>query len=125
MKFSKKLKKELEDVLRHLRRAEIYLKKDKIAGIAWKTDSPNGGSYIIKNPECSDVHAVDVMNTFTGSDLTGLLKARQMLTDLLNDEKMEGEVGQYSQTPLSEEGAARLGDICTTISAAKKDGVTE
>lgn len=85
MKFSKKQKRALEDVLDHLERAELYLSRGDVVGIAVRTLSPNGASYIIKNPECSPIHAVDVVNKKIGSDLTGLYASRQMLHNLLQE----------------------------------------
>ncbi|MFZ2412333.1 MAG: hypothetical protein WAW23_12230, partial [Candidatus Methanoperedens sp.] len=70
----------------HLERAEKYIKSDDIAGIATKTEYPNGASYIIKNIECSDVRFVNVMNKNTGSDLMGLYTARRLLADFIRQE---------------------------------------
>lgn len=86
MKLAKKQIRALEGILFHLERAEKYIKRDDIAGIATKTEYPNGASYIIKNIECSGVHFVDVMNKNTGSDLVGLYTARQLLADFMGQE---------------------------------------
>jgi len=90
MKLTKKQIKALENIKQHLERAERYIKKDDVAGIAIKTQSPNGASYIIKNPECisecsSNASAVDVVNKNVGSDLMGLYTARQLLADFLQE----------------------------------------
>lgn len=90
MTLSKKEERTLRNILSHLERAEKYLRGDMIAGIARKTDSPNGASYHIENTKCSEVHTVDVMTTFTGSDLMGLPMARKALAEFL-DGKLEKE----------------------------------
>ncbi|MFZ3166778.1 MAG: hypothetical protein WA130_04120 [Candidatus Methanoperedens sp.] len=90
MKLSKKQERTLRSILHHLERAEKYLKGGRIAGVAWETDNPNGASYHIENTECSEVHTVDVVTTFTGSDLMGLPMARQALAEFL-DGKPEKE----------------------------------
>lgn len=83
MRLTKKQTRELENILSHLERAEKYIKRDDIAGIATKTEYPNGASYVIKNIECSGVHFVDVVNKNTGSDLMGLYTARRLLADFI------------------------------------------
>lgn len=83
MKLSKKQRKALALVLHHLERAEKCLKKEDVAGIAIKTDFPNGASYSIGNKDCSGVHSVNVVNKNVGSDITGLYTARQLLSDFL------------------------------------------
>ena len=51
MKLSNKHRRALELVLHHLERAEKCLKREDVAGIAVKTDCPNGASYSIGNKE--------------------------------------------------------------------------
>jgi len=53
MKLSNKHRKALESALHHLERAEKFLKRQDVVGIAIKTDYPNGASYSIGNKECS------------------------------------------------------------------------
>jgi hypothetical protein len=84
MKLSNKHRRALESVLHHLERAEKFLKREDVAGIAVKTDCPNGASYSIGNKECSGVHSVNVVNKNIGSDITGLYTARQLLSDFLS-----------------------------------------
>jgi hypothetical protein len=91
MKLSKKQERTLRNILSHLERAEKYLRGDRIVGIAWKADSPNGASYHIENTKCSEVHAVDVVTTFTGSDLMGLPTARKALAEFLDSEPKKEE----------------------------------
>ena len=86
MKLSKKQRKALALVLHHLERAEKCLKKEDVAGIAIKTDFPNGASYSIGNKECSGVHSVNVVNKNMGSDITGLYTARRLLSDFLSND---------------------------------------
>ncbi len=86
MKLSNKQRRTLESVLLHLERAEKYLKREDVAGIAVKTDYPNGASYSIGNKECSGVHSVNVVNKNVGSDITGLYTARQLLSDFLSND---------------------------------------
>ncbi len=86
MRLTKKQIRELENILSHLERAEKYIKRDDVTGIATKTEYPNGASYVIKNIECSNVHAVNVMNKNTGSDITGLYAARRLLADFIRQE---------------------------------------
>lgn len=86
MRLTKKQIRALENILSHLERAEKYIKRDDIAGIATKTEYPNGASYIIKNIECSNVCAVDVVNKNIGSDITGLYTARRLLADFMGQE---------------------------------------
>lgn len=86
MRLAKKQIRALENILSHLERAEKYIKRDDVAGIATKTEYPNGASYIIKNIECSGVHFVDVMNKNTGSDIVGLYTARRLLADFIEHE---------------------------------------
>ncbi|MDP3105571.1 MAG: hypothetical protein Q8M95_13305 [Candidatus Methanoperedens sp.] len=84
MRLSNKHRRALEVVLHHLERAEKFLKREDVAGIAVKTEYPNGASYSIVNKECSGVRSVNVVNKNVGSDITGLYAARQLLSDLLN-----------------------------------------
>ena len=86
MKLSKKQRRVLELILHHLERAEKCLKREGVAGIAVKTDCPNGASYSIGNKECSGVHSVNVVNKNVGSDITGLYTARQLLSDFLSND---------------------------------------
>ena len=86
MKLSNKQRRMLEVVLHHLERAEKCLKREDVAGIAIKTDYPNGASYSIGNKECSSVHSVNVVNKNVGSDITGLYTARQLLSDFLSND---------------------------------------
>ncbi len=90
MKLTKKQIKALDTIKYHLDRADRYIKRDDVVGIAVKTQSPNGSSYIIKNIECvsessHQAFAVDVVNKNSGSDLTGLFTARQLLADFLKE----------------------------------------
>lgn len=87
MKLTKKQRHALETIKQHIDRAEKYLKKDDVAGIAHKTEYPNGADYIIKNPECSEIHAVTVVNKNIGSDITGLYTAKKLLEEFLNGDK--------------------------------------
>lgn len=85
MKLTKKQIKALDTIKYHLDRAERYIKKDDVVG-----QYPNGSSYIIKNIECASESshqavAVDVINKNSGSDLTGLFTAHQLLADFLKE----------------------------------------
>jgi hypothetical protein len=85
-KLTKKQRKELESILYHIKRAVKYLKRDDVVGIATKTDYPNGASYQIINPECSEIKAIDSMNKNIGSDITGLYTASQLLESFLGSD---------------------------------------
>jgi len=82
-KLTKKQIRQLQAIEEHLNRAEKYLKGTDVVGIAIKTDYPNGASYVIQNKECHEVHAVDVVQKFTGSELTRLITAHQSLSEFI------------------------------------------
>lgn len=82
-KFTKKQRIALDNILSHLTRAEDYLLRKDVIGIAHENKSPNGASYIIKNPACSEVQAVDTLSKYVGSDITGLYDAKRELTNFL------------------------------------------
>ena len=91
MKLQAGARREIEKILRDVERAENYLLREDVAGIAHRAKSPNGASYKIINPACladmsggSAPEAVDVVNKHVGSNITGLYDARLRLRWLLD-----------------------------------------
>ena len=90
MKLSKKDRKQLEAVLEQLTRAQNHITSPRVTGIAVESKHPNGASYSTSK-ECADmfhkgVQAIDVMDKWIGSDITGLYDAQKMLSTLLSQD---------------------------------------
>ena len=86
VKLTKKQIRQLQAIEEHLNRAEKYLRGNDVVGIAIKIDYPNGASYVIQNTACHEVHAVNVVQKFTGSELTRLITAHQSLSEFIKQE---------------------------------------
>jgi hypothetical protein len=81
LKLTKKQSNKLRQIQAHLTRAQAYLMRPDVAGIAHETFNPNGATYTIGNPECCKVQRVNVMDKYIGSDITGVYTGLRELCD--------------------------------------------
>ena len=89
MKMQKGVEKEIRSAIAALYIAVKYITSDKIAGIAHRTQSPNGASYTIQNPKCLETMSgdrpehVDVFNQFVGTKMCYLYHGLKVLERLV------------------------------------------
>ena len=90
MTLNRKHSRELAGILAELERAEAYLMRNDVAGIAHVEKHPTGASHTIRNPACLEhcagsVEHVTVMNKHAGSDIVGVYSARARLAAFVNN----------------------------------------
>ena len=95
MNCSQKDLRELCGILADIERAERYLLRPDVAGIAHVERYPVGSSHTIRNPDCLKVCAgsvehVTVMNKQAGSDIVFVYSARARLKDYIEKKARAG-----------------------------------